>query len=103
MPIVLKSSVAERDICDILLYVGHEERSPSGALRLVEAIESAANLYAANPLLGTERPDLGENIRVFSSGTKSNPHSCVVAYRPTIEGIEIVRIIRSGQNFTKLF
>ncbi len=103
MPTVQKTSLAERELRDIFLFIGHEERSPAGALRLADAFDQAFTLYAANPLLGAARPELGENFRVFSCGTKSNPHGWVVIYRPTTEGIQVLRVFRSGQNYTELF
>ena len=103
MPIVQKSLAAERDLCEMLLYVGHEQRSPAGALRLMERLEEAFALYAANPLLGTAKPEFGENVRIFSCGTKSNPNGWVVVYQPKHDGIRVLRVFRSGQNWSKLF
>lgn len=103
MPVVEVSSAAERDIRELLLYVGHKERSPSGALRLVEALEKAFALHAANPFMGTANPISGKNDRVFSCGTKSNPRGWVVFYQPIQNGIQILRVFRAGQNYSELF
>jgi len=103
MPRVLKSTDAEHDLLALYLYVGREDRSPEGAERLLRAIDEKCKLYATNPLLGTERPDLGENLRIFPCGTKSNPHEWVVIYRPIDDGIEIVRVFRGSRDFPRLF
>ncbi len=103
MPLVKKSSAAEADLLGIHLYIGREDRSPEGADRLLRAIDAKCKLYAAQPLMGTARQDLGENIRTFSCGTKPNPREWVVVYRPIEDGIEVVRVFRGKQDYPHLF
>lgn len=103
MPRVRTSSAAERDITEILLYIGREDRSPDGALKLYEALKAASKNYAANPHLGTAREDLGVGLRLFSFGTSSNPRGWVVIYRPIEDGIHLLRVFRSAQDYERLF
>ena len=49
-----------------------------GAIRGIEsktlaAIDDKCQGYAAQPEMGTSRPDLEKGIRIFPCGTKSNP------------------------------
>ena len=103
MPTVKRSSDAETDLLSIYLYIGREKRSPTAAERLLRAIEEKCFEYAGQPLMGTSRPDLGQGIRVFPCGTKSNQREWVVVYRPIDDGIEIVRVFRGKQDYPNLF
>ena len=103
MPFVKTSSAAENDLLEIYLFVGRERQSPISAERLLQAIEKKCIEYASQPMMGTSRPDLGRNIRVFPCGTKSNPREWIVVYRPIKDGIEIVRVFRGRQDYPNLF
>jgi len=97
------SSAAEEDIRDILLYTGRKDRSPEGALKLYEALREAFDRHALNPAIAQARPDLGPDLRLFSCGTKSNPHGWVVIYRPIENGIHVLRVFRASQDYDQLF
>ncbi len=103
MPRVLVSPVARADLLNLYLYIGRSDRSPSGADRLLRAIDKACHSYAEQPTLGTPRPDLGEDFRLFSCGTKSNPNGWVVIYHPLADGIEVIRVFRGSQDYSELF
>ena len=103
MPVVKKSSAAENDLLEVYLFVGREKRNPAAAEKLLKAIEEKCTTYASQPLMGSSRPDLGEGIRIFTCGTKSNPREWVVIYRPIQNGIEIVRVFRGKQDYPNLF
>ena len=102
MPTVKRSADAEADLLNIYLYIGREKHSPATASRLLRAIEEKCFEYAGQPLMGTSRPDLGQGIRVFPCGTKSDPRDWVVVYRPIDGGIEIVRVFRGKQDYPNL-
>jgi plasmid stabilization system protein ParE len=91
------------DLLQIQLYIGRADRSPEGAERLLRAIDAKCKLFATQPHMGTPRPDLGENLRIFPCGTKANPREWVVVVRPIENGIEVVRVFRGGQEFARLF
>jgi len=102
MPRIIWDEQAEQDIRDYAHFVGMERQSPQGALSLVRAIKEACQLIAQNPFLGEARPELGNGIRIFSCGAKSNPRGYVLVYRPKDEGIEIVRIFRGSRDYPNL-
>ena len=77
MPKVRRSSDAENDLLEIYLYIGRENQSLAAADRLLLAIHEKCQQYALHPEMGTLRPDLGPEIRVFLCGTKANPREWV--------------------------
>lgn len=103
MPRIIWDEQAERDLRDYAHYLGIERQSPQGAISLVRAIKDACQLIAKNPLLGEARPELGNELRVFSCGAKSNPRGYALIYRPKEDRIEIVRIFRGSQDYPALF
>ena len=102
MPRIIWDEQAEQDLKDYAHYIGIKRHSPQGALSLARAIKSACQLIAQNPLMGEARPELGNELRVFSCGAKSNPRGYVLVYRPKEDGIEIVRIFRGSQDYPNL-
>ncbi len=70
MPRIIWDEQAEQDLRDYAHYLGIERQSPQGAISLVRAIKDACQLIAKNPLLGEARPELGNELRVFSCGAK---------------------------------
>lgn len=50
------------DLHQIWAFIAEQSQSQEVADRLVDAIDDAASLYAANPLIGTLRPDLAVNL-----------------------------------------
>jgi len=102
MPRILWSEQAEQDLRDFAHFIGIEKHSPQGAISWVRAIKSACQLILSNPLMGEARPELGDGLRLFSCGTKSNPRGYVLIYRPKENGIEIVRIFQGSQNYPNL-
>lgn len=58
------------DVDDIYDYIARRERRPLTADRVVEELNSACvkygELYASGSAIGTPRPDLGPDYRVFT-------------------------------------
>jgi len=102
MPRIIWDEQAGQDLRDYAHYLGIERQSPQGALSLVRAIEDASRMIAQNPLMGEARPELGNELRVFSCGAKSNPRGYVLIYRPKEDGIEVVRVFRGSQDYPNL-
>lgn len=46
MPRVIISSAADADLFNIAFYIGQEDKSPGGAIRVLQAVEKASALYA---------------------------------------------------------
>ena len=88
---------AKRELAEIHDFIGVERQSPSAAANLVREIHEKANLYAAQPEMGTLREDLGEGFRVFSV----KPY--IVVYRALQHGIEVLRVVDGRRNYVALF
>lgn len=101
MPYLLISELARKDIDDIYDYIGERERRPSTAERvvaeLVDTCQSYAASFAAGSLLGSDRSDLGDSVRVFRH------KRWVVVFRPIENGIEVIRVIDGSRDYGKLF
>ena len=54
-------------------------------------------MLAENPLLGRGRPEFGRDIRSFPAG------NCAIFYRPTDDGVEIIRVIHGARDITTMF
>jgi toxin ParE1/3/4 len=52
---------------------------------------------ARNSELGQQRPELGPDLRTFSTGTY------VIVYRPFPEGVEIARVVSGYREIEMLF
>ncbi|MCA9099553.1 MAG: type II toxin-antitoxin system RelE/ParE family toxin [Planctomycetales bacterium] len=50
-------------------------------------------MYAANQLAGEARPDIGDNVRVFSF------ERWVVFFRPIDEGIEVLSVVDGARDY----
>jgi toxin ParE1/3/4 len=90
MAVVTRTDQAELDLGDIFAYIaGNNVHAAKGVLR---SIDQKCDLLAVNPNLGRERSDLLENIRSFPYG------NYIIFYRPTSDGILIVRVLHSARD-----
>ena len=88
---------AAADVRQILDYVGVEQGRPEAARRLVDRIRAACEKYADFPLMGQERSDLAEGIRIFTV----RPY--VVLYFPLDDGIRVARVLHGARDYPLLF
>jgi plasmid stabilization system protein ParE len=69
--------------------------------KVVSDLRAACQFYAdsiaSGFLIGTARPDLGESYRVFTH------KRWVIGFKPLVNGIEIMRVLDGGRDFSKLF
>jgi toxin ParE1/3/4 len=86
---------AVNDLNDIYDYV--VEHDVVAADRLIDEIDRKAELYAGNPLLGEERPELASGLRAFRVS------NYVVLYRVARNGIVIARVVHAARNLPRLF
>ncbi len=86
---------AAKDLNHIHDYIGRD--SPAAAGHFIQMIEERCDTLAENPSLGRSRPELGRNIRSFPAG------NYVVFYRPTEEGVDVVRVIHGARDITTMF
>jgi len=86
---------ARQDLKEIHRYVARDK--PGAARRLRQTLEGTFRLLARNPMIGEARPDLGDDVRMFSVG------SYVIFFRPAKSGIVIVRVIHGARNVASLW
>lgn len=86
---------AEQDLEAIVLFIGRERQSPRAAASVVERIVERSRTYAEQPLLGETRPELGISIRSFLV------FDYVVLYRPSNDGIVVLRVLHGAQEWQK--
>jgi len=93
--IVTKTPAAYDDLNGIAGYI--QQRNPDGAHRFLISAEKAFNLLASQPLLGEVYPHTKHSeLRFWTLGRRFRNY--VVFYRPTAEGVEIVRVLHGAQN-----
>jgi toxin ParE1/3/4 len=86
---------AERDLEEIADYLA--DRNPAAAVRLLENLFDKFLLLSQNPFLGESRSDLPRKPRCFSVG------KYVIFYQPTLNGIEIARVVHGSRDWGSLF
>jgi toxin ParE1/3/4 len=96
MVMVAWTPAAEQDLEMILLYIGREQQSPSAAARVIRELTEMAETYAAQPLLAATRPEFGSLVRAF------HVHRYVVIYRPTENGIEVLRVVHGSRDIFRV-
>ena len=89
------SPSARRDLQEILEFIALDK--PAAALRHVERLEDACLELAKNPELGAARNDILPRLRVWSVG------NYVIFYRPSDDGVEIIRVVHGARDFNELF
>jgi toxin ParE1/3/4 len=89
------STKANLDIFKISEYIF--ELNPPAALKFIEDLNRVCQRLADHPLMGRQRPDLGENVRSFPIG------NYLVFYVPENDGIVVARIIYGGRDLPEVF
>ena len=85
---------AVKDLNDIHDHIGRD--SPSAAGHFIQMVEERCDTLAENPSMGRSRPEYGRDIRSFPVG------NYVVFYRPTEEGVDVVRVVHGARDFTTM-
>lgn len=76
---------AEDDLDDIWLYIAHD--SELGADRVLTTLYRSFLTLADFPRMGRKRPELAKSLRSYVVG------NYVVFYLPTVDGIDVVRVL----------
>lgn len=97
MPTVRKTPIAEESLLDIGVFIHQSSGSLEIALNELSRIEAKARQYANQALMGTARPDLGENVRCFTVDR------FVIIYEPFDDGITILLAIHGAQDVPRVF
>ena len=88
---------ARDDLRSIGMYIGRKERRPAVGAKVMREIREKCDHYARHPLTGTSRTEFGEGCRL---GVHSR---WVILYRPTGDGIEVLRIFDGAEDYESLF
>jgi toxin ParE1/3/4 len=91
MPTVYRSGRAEWDAVRIWVHIA--ENNPRAADRLIHRIEEALTMLA-------DSPDLGERLDWFRPALRRfSVKKYVIYYEPVDDGIRVVRILHSAQQW----
>jgi toxin ParE1/3/4 len=98
-----KRPQAIKDLADIAVYLAEEGGSDNLAFRFLDAAEATFEQLAAMPEMGVARryrdPEL-EGVRMWRiTGFESH----LIFYRPTENGVEIIRVIHGKRDIEDLF
>ena len=85
---------ARQDLSDIFDFIARDK--PIAAANWVEKIEEKCKLIAATPEFGERRPEYGARIRSSVVGRY------VIFFRPTENGIEVLRVIAGDRDIRSL-
>ncbi|MCE9548121.1 MAG: type II toxin-antitoxin system RelE/ParE family toxin [Planctomycetia bacterium] len=94
---VVRTAAAEHSLDEIFDTIGRQGQNPEAAARLLRRIAAKCELYAAQPLSGESRPDLGSDVRCFPVG------SYVVFYRPFDSGILLLLVVHGARDIPTVF
>jgi toxin ParE1/3/4 len=92
------SDEAINDLEEIAYYIGIHDGRPATAERIVNEVHQLANLIASQPHMGTARPEFGETCRVFSFEKR-----WVILFRPSDDGVDILRFVDGRRDYDRLF
>jgi toxin ParE1/3/4 len=94
---VRKTPVAEASLLDIGVYIHQSGGGLETALKVLGRIDAKAHQYANQPMMGTARPDLAENVRCFTVD------KFVIIYEPSDDGITILLAVHGAQDVPRVF
>jgi toxin ParE1/3/4 len=92
------SSEAEHDVEEIALYVAIQDGRPHTAVQIVGEIHELCELIATQPEMGEARSEFCVGCRVFPCKKR-----WIILYRPTEDGIQVLRVVDGTRDFEKLF
>jgi toxin ParE1/3/4 len=76
------------------------QASPRSALRFVDAISETLDLLLRFPHLGTPFDDRDATFAGIRFSVPSRFRNYVIYYRPTVDGIEVLRVLYGAQDAT---
>jgi len=101
--LVKKRPQAIRDLSDVAVYLAEERGSDGLAFRFLDAAEASFEQLAAMPATGVAReyrdPALAD-VRMWRIAGFEN---YLIFYRPTEDGIEIIRVLHAKRDIDALF
>lgn len=94
---------ALRDLEGLAAYLGEQTQSLDTAMRCLAAAESAFDLLARTPLMGSVRRFTSTTLTDIRLWRISGFEKHLVFYRPTPEGIAVIRVLHSARDVSVLF
>lgn len=95
-PPIIISPKAKRDLIGIATYTD-EQWGQRQRKKYLEQLENRIQKLAKNPALGRQHHDLPETPYGYNEGRH------VIFYRPTHNGIEIIRVLHEAMDFIQHF
>ena len=95
MPSIIRSDQSEQDVYEIGVFIALD--NPDAASRLVDRFDEALKMLAENPLAGRVREELAPDVRSSPVG------NYLLFYRPTQNGVELIRVLHSARDLRRLF
>jgi toxin ParE1/3/4 len=89
------SEQADQDLLEIAYYIALD--SVDAADRFIERIHNRLELLAESPFMGRQRDELAPSLRSFAVG------KYVIFYRPSQDGIEVIRVLHGARDIDSLF
>ncbi len=95
MALIQKTRQSREDYAAIHAFVF--ETSPQNADMILRQFDEKLLLLASNRFLGKPRPELADRLRSWSV------HRFVLFYRPTDDGIELMRVLHGSMDIAPRF
>ena len=100
---VVRRPLAERDIETQIDYYLLEVGSPDPAERFVTALEKTLRILVKNPELGPARRFRQSDLAAVRSFPVKGFDRHLVFYRPTENGIEVLRVLHGARDLGAIF
>lgn len=92
---IIRAAAAEADAVEIWFHIAAD--NIEAADRLLDRLNGVIRAISLQPHLGKSIEELAPNLRFFPVG------SYLIFYRPSSDGIEIVRLLHSARDITAEF
>jgi toxin ParE1/3/4 len=90
----VNSELAEADLADIWLEIAIDDIDTAD--QFIQRLQTLAQKLAEQPFMGRERPELGQDVRVF-------PHEkYLLIYRPAAHGVGIARVVHGARDLASI-
>jgi toxin ParE1/3/4 len=90
----VNSELAEADLADIWVEIATDDIDTAD--RFIEGFRTLAQKLAEQPFMGRERPDLGQDVRVFPR------ERYLLIYRPASHGVGIARVVHGARDLASI-
>jgi len=98
---VTKRIQAERDVEECFVYIGKE--SLDAGVRFLVAAEESFEFLAKMPHIGSPREFRSTRLRNIRMWPVKGFEDYLIFYRPTDEGIEVLRVLHSKRDIEEVF